>query len=188
MSLLEKYRSEHPEVVRTSEAGTPLWRVEIVADKQVKYDVVTLLWCRGRGEGSASKPPIPLKALRSVSSRRGERLLEPGQVSLHRRVRVGAARVRGVPSPLGRGEAQPHHRHHPVHLVPDVFDRADREHAGGGDRKGTQPQHQWGRVGMCVRWRPEASRGRPGVMMVNYLSGSGGQGGIMTCRSFLPPL
>jgi hypothetical protein len=68
LALLDKYPRTHPEYVLTSKTGTPLWRAEIRDGKKVKVDLVSLQWHRGRGEGRATKPAIPLKALRSVSA------------------------------------------------------------------------------------------------------------------------
>jgi hypothetical protein len=68
LALLAKYPSTHVEYVLTSKTGTPLWKAVVESGKKKKYDLVGLQWHRGRGEGRASKPPIPLKALRSVAA------------------------------------------------------------------------------------------------------------------------
>jgi hypothetical protein len=68
LALLEKYPRTHPEYVLTSRTGTPLWKAEVKDGKKKKYDLIGLQWHRGRGEGRADKPPIPLKALRSVAA------------------------------------------------------------------------------------------------------------------------
>lgn len=68
LALLAKFPSQHSEYVLTSATGTPLWRDEIRGGKRSKTDLVHVQWNRGRGEGRATKPPIPLKALRSVAA------------------------------------------------------------------------------------------------------------------------
>ncbi len=66
--LLESYPSTHPVYVLTSKTGTPLYDSRIEGDKRVKSDLIGQQFRRGRGEGRANKPLIPLKALRSISA------------------------------------------------------------------------------------------------------------------------
>jgi integrase len=82
-ALLDKYPGTHPEYVLTSKTGTPLWRAQVVDGKTKKVDLVSLQWHRGRGEGRASKPPIPLKALRSVAATIIESHREYGRYKSH---------------------------------------------------------------------------------------------------------
>lgn len=68
LALLNTYPRTHSEFVLASKAGTPLWRTELRDGKNIRVDLVSVQWRRGRGEKRASKPPITLKALRSVSA------------------------------------------------------------------------------------------------------------------------
>jgi hypothetical protein len=82
-ALLDQYPSTHPEYVLTSKTGTPLWESRIEDGKKKKYDLVGLQWHRGRGEGRKTKPPIPLKALRSVAATIIESHREYGRYKQH---------------------------------------------------------------------------------------------------------
>jgi integrase len=68
VAALDKYPSKHEEFVLTSSTGTPLWKTEVRNGKSVRVDLIGRQWRMGRGEGQQTKPPIPLKALRSVSA------------------------------------------------------------------------------------------------------------------------
>lgn len=67
-ALLNQWQSDHEELVLTGSTGTPLVVRRIVKGKVKRKDLVSLQWRRGRGEKRATKPPIPLKALRSVAA------------------------------------------------------------------------------------------------------------------------
>jgi integrase len=69
-ALLEQYaKGDHPEYVLTSLTGSCLWTRHInERGKEVKKNLITMQWKRGRGEGRATFLPIPIKALRSVGA------------------------------------------------------------------------------------------------------------------------
>jgi hypothetical protein len=67
VALLSKYPSTHPDLVLTSEAGTPLWTCEIIDGKRRINDLIGPQWRRKRGNRFA-KPTIPLGAMRSISA------------------------------------------------------------------------------------------------------------------------
>jgi integrase len=69
-ALLEKYANhKHREYVLTSLTGSCLCTREVnEKDREVKKNLITAQWRRGRGEGRNTFLPMPLKALRSVAA------------------------------------------------------------------------------------------------------------------------
>ncbi len=83
LASLDRYPPTHEEFVLTSKTGTPLWTNEIRGGEKAKKDLIGLQWRRGRLKGRATKPSIPLKALRSVSASVLESHREYGRYKSH---------------------------------------------------------------------------------------------------------
>jgi integrase len=67
-ALLEAAMSNHPELCLTSRTGGPLWGTRIENGKLRRFDLIQSCWYGDSRRTNRKRPPIPLKALRSVSA------------------------------------------------------------------------------------------------------------------------